>query len=454
MSANVRPISQTERVSGSRNKWRRARTLAARLDGALFAFAGVAACWLAYLLLREGIRPGWPMLLLIAFWVVFSYLLLPRLHRILTRIYVPGYFIGRTRTSDGLLGDPVNLALRGRESQVHQAMTSAGWTRADDLTLASGRRIATSTLARRSYPSAPVSPLTLFDRQQDFAYEQQVAGSPSKRHHVRFWRCPEGWMLPGGYSVEWLAAGTYDRSVGVSIFTFQVTHKVAPDTDTERDHIVATVRQGSPAATLTLIEDFSTGYHSHNGGGDLIETDGDLPILDLSAVVAADSMVPDRPADSRDKRPAHIVFGAVVTYLRAAYLCLVLALSLLSPELIAGQALRAGEELPVQIVTGLLAIPLAAGDVVLATAAMRGRNWARIWLMLVSVVTIVAAFVANAQGVERVGVQTDLWSVTLSILVLLALSSHRARDFAIRASERRAAAANSSEQVEGLTPRA
>ena len=28
-------------------------------------------------------------------------------------IYVPGYFIGRARTSDGLLGDPINLALRG-----------------------------------------------------------------------------------------------------------------------------------------------------------------------------------------------------------------------------------------------------------------------------------------------------------------------------------------------------
>ena len=55
------------------------------------------------------------------FWVVFSYLLLPRLHRILTRLYVPGYFIGRARTSDGLLGDPVNLALLGREAQIHQA---------------------------------------------------------------------------------------------------------------------------------------------------------------------------------------------------------------------------------------------------------------------------------------------------------------------------------------------
>ena len=83
------------------------------LDGTLFAFAGLATIWLAYLVFRASIRPGWPMLLLIVFWVLLTYLLLPRLHRILTRLYVPGYFIGRARTSDGLLGDPVNLALRG-----------------------------------------------------------------------------------------------------------------------------------------------------------------------------------------------------------------------------------------------------------------------------------------------------------------------------------------------------
>lgn len=144
-------------------------TVLTTLDGFLFGFAGASSIWLAWLLLREGARPGWSSLLLAAFWLVFSYLLLPRLHRILTRLYVPGYFIGRARTSDGLLGDPVNLALRGTEAQVHQAMRTAGWTQADDLTFVTGRRIVASTLRRRSYREAPVSPLLLFDRQQDFA---------------------------------------------------------------------------------------------------------------------------------------------------------------------------------------------------------------------------------------------------------------------------------------------
>ena len=103
---------------------------------------------------------------------------------------------------------------------------------------------------------------------------------------MRFWRCPEGWLLPGGRRVDWLAAGTFDTAVGLSLFTLQVTHRIDPDTDIERDHIVATVRAGDPRVDVEVLRDFSTGYHSRNGGGDSIRTDGDLPIVDVRQVVA------------------------------------------------------------------------------------------------------------------------------------------------------------------------
>lgn len=35
---------------------------------------------------------------------------------------------------------------------------------------------------------------------------------------------------------------------------------------------------------MNVIADFSTGYHSRNGGGDSIRTDGDLPVVDVRAV--------------------------------------------------------------------------------------------------------------------------------------------------------------------------
>ena len=264
---------------------RRSYSIGVAIDWFFFVFAGLAALWLAYLSLTETFHVGWwgiPFFL--AFWVLLAYLVLPRLHRILTTIYVPVYFIGRTRTSDGLLGDPVNLAFHGTGDQIRASLEAAGWTEADPVTLGSSWRIITSTLTRRSYDEAPVSPLFLFGRQQDFAYQQEVEGNPAKRHHVRFWRCPDDWLLPGGRRVDWLAAGTFDTSVGLSLFTLQVTHRIDADTDVERDHIVQTVTDADPRVTVDVIPDFATGYHARNGGGDSIRTDGDLPIVDVRAV--------------------------------------------------------------------------------------------------------------------------------------------------------------------------
>jgi len=257
------------------------------IDWFFFVFAGVAAVWLAYLSLTETFHVGWwGVVFVLAFWVLLAYLVLPRLHRILTTIYVPDYFIGRARTSDGLLGDPVNLAFLGEAQQLHAAMAEAGWTKAEPVTFGSSWRIVTSTLTRRSYDEAPVSPLFLFGRQQDFAYQQEVDGNPAQRHHVRFWKCPEGWLLPGGSRVDWLAAGTFDTSVGLSLFTLQITHRIDADTDIERDHILQTLTAADELITVQILKDFSTGYHARNGGGDSIRTDGDLPIADVRHVPA------------------------------------------------------------------------------------------------------------------------------------------------------------------------
>ena len=263
-------------------------------DRAFFVFGTIATAWLGYLLVTESFTRGWQNLwFILIFWVVLAYLLLPRIHTLLTVIYVPDYFIGRARTREGLLGDPVNLSLFGSAEQVHAAMVAAGWTRADEVSLTSAWRIVMSTIMRRSYSDAPVSPLYLFGTIQDFTYQQEVAGNPAQRHHVRFWRAPDGWLLPGGIPTQWLAAGTYDRSVGLSLFTLQVTHKIDADTDVERDHIVSTVTAANPAAVVSVIRNFSTGYHAVNGGGDAIATDGDLPQIDLRQVPVASSAVPD-----------------------------------------------------------------------------------------------------------------------------------------------------------------
>ncbi|PYI65010.1 hypothetical protein CVV68_20040 [Arthrobacter livingstonensis] len=238
----------------------------------------VVAGWVVYELIRLEIhdRARQPWLFLVI-WVVATYVLLPRLNRLLAGVYVPDYFIGRTRTGDGLLGDPVNLAVIGSPAELRKAMLAAGWSEPDPITLRTSWHIIRASLLRRSYPTAPVSPLFVFQRRQTLAFEREVDCSPSQRHHVRFWVCPAGWKLPGGFDVDLIGAATFDRRVGLSLFTFQVTHKIAENTDQERNLVTADL-QGSGAGVHT-IRHFSTGYHSRNGGGDAIETDGDLPVI-------------------------------------------------------------------------------------------------------------------------------------------------------------------------------
>lgn len=478
-------------MSGER---RRSYSIGVALDWFFFVFAGISALWLAYLSFTESFRVGWwGILVAIAFWALLAYLVLPRIHRILTTIYVPGYFIGRTRTSDGLLGDPVNLAFMGEEAALHEAMERAGWTLADPVTLRSSVRIVTSTLTRRSYHRAPVSPLFLFGRMQDFAYQQEVDGNPAQRHHVRFWRCPDDWPLPGGRRVEWLAAGTFDSSVGLSLFTLQVTHRIGADTDVERDHIVSSLLAADPTIRVEIIEDFSTSYHARNGGGDSIRTDGDLPILDLrplavaeaaaietgpdttdASLPASDSSVgvlksaaateapqglPRKRAafeppttlfapltrDPRMRRPATITTGTLLVLLRVlAGIALIIGLWLEWPDVMdsadlafAGDVLTAEEEqFALWIVIALMCVSLAV-QVSVVLSLWWGRNWARLIVMVFAVISISTAFTTWFLREQDVTLRTSLLAVGLDVLILLALSSRSAAAYSRRRERRR-----------------
>lgn len=398
-------------------------------DRIFFLIGGVAAAWLTYLLLELSFQWGWGQLwFTFVFWAMLAYLVLPRLHSILTRVYVPDYFIGRARTSDGLLGDPVNVALLGSEAQLHQVMRRAGWTIADDVTLASSWRIITSTVLRRSYLEAPVSPLFLFGRQQDFAYQQEVDGNPGKRHHVRFWRCPPGWLLPGGVSADWLAAGTYDRSVGFSLFTLQVTHKIDEHTDDERDHIVRSMSDAEPSAAVRVIRDFSAGYHTRNGGGDEIATDGDLPIVDLRATPVSGVAVARLPSDSRNRRPAPTIIGAALVAGRAVAAA-ALAVSIV---LFPAEHLSAGQSQLVLYLGLAVVVLFALAELLLAWFVFLGRNWARTLTMAVSAAAIGLQVIDVVNGGPGITLQTNLPGLTLDILLILALSSERSRVYARR----------------------
>jgi hypothetical protein len=236
-----------------------------------------------YLLFLEDILLGNHILLTsVGLWLVTAYIILPRVHRRLTKLYLPDYFIGRVRTSDGLLGDPVNLAVIGTKKELISAMEKAGWAQADSLSFKANWRMITSTLLKKSYPTAPVSSLFLFGNKQDLAFQKEVNGNPHARHHVRFWKTPSAWWLPGGHAADFVGAATYDNRVGFSYFTGQFTHKIDENVDEERNFVVKSVLNANRNTRLEKVPHFMTAFRHRNGGGDSISTDGALYFLHLS----------------------------------------------------------------------------------------------------------------------------------------------------------------------------
>src|SRR5262245_27696059 len=88
---------------------------------------------------------------------------------------------------DGRPGDPVNLVVIGSDSQLGAAFASAGWYRADEITLCTSLRIMFDSIFARTYSTAPVSNQYLFGHKQDFAYEQP-GKNVRERDHVRVWK--------------------------------------------------------------------------------------------------------------------------------------------------------------------------------------------------------------------------------------------------------------------------
>jgi len=187
-------------------------------------------------------------------------------------------------THSGIPGDPINVALIGTAEQLTGAMQAAGWYVVDPTSVRSGLRIAEDVLLDRPYLDAPVSNLFVWGRRQDAAFEQPVGTSPRQRHHVRFWRSPQ--VDRHGRHL-WLGAATFDRGVGFSHDTWQITHHIAPDLDAERDKIMWDLRNAGQIAGVAYAAGIGKTVRGRNGGGDLYYTDGRMAVAILLTAVSA-----------------------------------------------------------------------------------------------------------------------------------------------------------------------
>lgn len=185
----------------------------------------------------------------------------------------------RTTSADHLKGDPVNIAAVGSESELRTAMHDAGWKVADRADRRTDIAIAGSVLFNRPDSTAPVSPLYLFDRAQDIAFEREVGKSARSRHHARFWLA-QGVMHDG--RPVWLGDATFDLRAGISHRGLHPTHHIAPDVDEERDTLVSDLVHARQVGTLFTVSGIGIRVESHNAEGDRFDTDGEMKVVVLS----------------------------------------------------------------------------------------------------------------------------------------------------------------------------
>lgn len=192
-------------------------------------------------------------------YVLVAYVLIPALLRLINFILRPTHIPLYSTTPDGFACDPINVGVIGTRTQMVRAMKSAGWYQADKRTPRTLFKMIVATLTRRPYPTAPFSTLYLFGRGQDIGFELPIDNQPDERHHVRFWAChmegPEAfhehvrfwqrfaWQRAQGPARQlWVGCVSRDVGIGIIRHNAQMTHMIDPDTNSERDLLVANLK--------------------------------------------------------------------------------------------------------------------------------------------------------------------------------------------------------------------
>jgi LssY C-terminus len=183
-----------------------------------------------------------------------------------------------TRTADGIPGDALNVGLVGNKEDIIRAMHAADWFPADPITLRSSIDIIGSVVLDRPYHDAPVSPLYYDGKKEQLAFEKPDGRSANRRHHVRLWQ-----VLEKGTSGRpvWLGSITFDRGVGLSHDTGQVTHHIGPNIDAERDLLMRDLRAADMVETFFQISGIGPTLLARNGEGDPYYTDGEIDVARL-----------------------------------------------------------------------------------------------------------------------------------------------------------------------------
>jgi hypothetical protein len=174
------------------------------------------------------------------------------------------------------LGDMVNFVLIGSQQQVQSAIDAANFHAADTNDKKAVLEAAMMTYENKDYLAMPMSTLYLFNRPQDYGYEQaEPIAMVASRHHFRLWKAPFTW---NGQTV-WVGAGTHDIGFAKDKRNGDVTHKIDPNVDGERENIGASLQKGGKVKSMSYYLPPNPVQDAKNATGDGYKSDGRILVV-------------------------------------------------------------------------------------------------------------------------------------------------------------------------------
>ncbi|HKT87079.1 MAG TPA: LssY C-terminal domain-containing protein, partial [Candidatus Sulfotelmatobacter sp.] len=184
------------------------------------------------------------------------------------------------RVNDQLnnLGDMVNFVIVGSQKRLQAALDAASWHIADADNRKAVLNALMETYDSKDYLAMPMSTLYLFNRKQDFGYEMaDPIAMVASRHHFRIWKAPFTW---NGQEV-WVGAGTHDIGFAKDKRNNNVTHKIDPAVDGERENIGSSLQKTDKVKSLMYYLPPNPVQDAKNATGDGYHSDGRLLVIFL-----------------------------------------------------------------------------------------------------------------------------------------------------------------------------
>ena len=139
-----------------------------------------------------------------------------------------------TNHKENEYGDPLNLVLVGSKNDILAALIRRNWHATETMWSQAIWRTFKSFLQGERYRYSPISPLFVYGRRQDIAW-QKARGTINKRNHMRFW------LSPIRFRGKKVFVGQISRDIGVK-FTLKSptisTHVIDPDVDEARRYFI------------------------------------------------------------------------------------------------------------------------------------------------------------------------------------------------------------------------